>query len=137
MSHINGTMTASRYVSTLQQHLVPFLEDQPLALKYKFQQDNAPSHKANITLNFLKAECIQVLPSWPPYSPDLNVIENMWAYVKAKIGRESISTKQQLLLRVQEIWTGDEVKALCDRLIASMPRRIAQCIANKGGFIKY
>jgi hypothetical protein len=84
--HVDGTMTATRYVSTLKQHLIPFLENQPLALEYMFQHDNAPSHKATVTTQFLRAEAIPVLPSWPPYSPDLNVIENMWAYVKNVIG---------------------------------------------------
>ena len=41
-----------------------------------FQQDNAPTHKASIIKNFFRENEWEVL-DWPPYSPDLNIIENL------------------------------------------------------------
>ena len=42
------------------------------------QQDYAPVHTASIIKNFSLENEWQVL-DWPPYSPDLNIIENLWA----------------------------------------------------------
>jgi hypothetical protein len=134
---VSGTMTATKYVAILDEHLLPFLENQPLLQRYVFQQDNAPSHKARDTVAWLAANGVDVLDNWPPYSPDLNVIENMWAFLKTKIRRESITTKEILRARVQEIWSSPDIKDLCFRLTSSMPSRIAECIRNKGGYTKY
>ena len=135
---VTGTMNATKYVNILQQHLVPFLDAQPLANQpYKFQRDNAPCHKAQHTLAYLETEHVKVLDSWPPYSPDLSIIENMWAFLKMKLRRENITSKQQLQTRTMEIWASPEMKQLCSRLFSSMPTRIAKCIHSKGGYTKY
>ena len=46
-----------------------------------FMHDNAPSHIccARLTLGFLKKSLVKNATNmdWPPYSPDLNPIENM------------------------------------------------------------
>jgi hypothetical protein len=56
----------------LENYLVPFIDNQPLAIQYTLQQDNAPCHKARVTVNFLKDNAIDILENWHPYSPDLN-----------------------------------------------------------------
>jgi transposase len=30
---------------------------------------------------------IELLP-WPAYSPDMNIIENMWAHIKDQVGKK-------------------------------------------------
>ena len=77
LASIDGTMNCRNYVDTLDKYLVPFLENQPLAQHYVFQQDNAPCHKAGATMKFFKDNVVDVIVDWPPYSPDLNVIENI------------------------------------------------------------
>jgi hypothetical protein len=130
---VAGTMNATKYVNILQQHLVPFLDAQPLAHQpYIFQHDNAPCHKAIHTLAYLKTEGVEVLDSWPPYSPDLSIIEN-----KMKLRRENIISKQQLQTRTMEIWDSPEIKELCSRLFSSIPTRLETCIHSKGGYTKY
>jgi transposase len=89
-------VTARKYVKVLEDHLVPFMDNQPLAFRYVFQHDNAPCHRAKETTLFLKENCIDVLHKCPPYSPDLNVIENLWAYIKIKVRRENIASKENL-----------------------------------------
>jgi hypothetical protein len=137
LTSIDGTMNSTKYMHILDTYLVPFLENQPLANQYVFQQDNAPCHKARATVKFFRDNAIDVIGDWPPYSPDLNIIENVWAFMKMKLRRHSISSKEELRAHVQEVWNSNDTKALCGRLAASMQKRIQMCIISKGGYTKY
>jgi hypothetical protein len=58
---VNGMMTSARYVTILQQTVVPFLEERPLVEHWTFQHDNAPSHKAAMTKKFLAENAMNVI----------------------------------------------------------------------------
>ena len=61
--------------------------------KIYMQMDNARIHWTLDALRFYKKN-IGVI-DWPAYSPDLNPIENVWAYIKGKLsGKKFISMKQ-------------------------------------------
>ena len=53
-----------------------------------FQQDNAPVHTASAIKNFLLENEWEGL-DWPPYSPDLNSIENLSAIVKRRLAEQT------------------------------------------------
>jgi transposase len=102
-----------------------------------FQQDNAPCHKSASVTAMLQNEGVHVL-HWPPYSPDISPIENLWAIVKAKVHTYAFASKDELVAQVLHIWHNDEhVRDACIKLIDGMPRRIQACIAAKGGVMKY
>ena len=61
-----------------------------------FQQDNARLHAAKRTQQWLEnggQEHGFTVMKWPANSPDLNPIENLWAWVKIELHRRYSDTK--------------------------------------------
>lgn len=70
---------------------------------FLFQQDNAPPHRAKYTETFLKKNGVRVM-DWPPQSPDLNPIEQVWQWMAIQVQYKSFENTGQLTDYVFELW---------------------------------
>lgn len=101
------------------------------------QEDNAPWHTAKIVTNYLKNKKVARMV-WPPQSPDLNPIENLWKVIKDMISKRKhkVRNTKDMRLALKEVWPQIEPKFLL-KLCDSVPRRWDACLKNKGGATKY
>lgn len=129
---INGKLDKYRYREILENYLRPMLQPDSI-----FQQDNCPCHKADLLKQWFEAENITHL-NWPPQSPDLNIIENVWGIMASTIyanGKQFFS-KEDLKLAIIKCWDEFDQSSIMN-MFQSIPKRLVACINNKGGNIKY
>jgi transposase len=84
-------------------------------------EDGAPVHKAKLLASFLAKSKIDKIPNWPPQSPDLNPIENVWKVLKTNIQEhyhpKSVDGMQEVL---KQAWSNFPRQTLVN-ILASMP----------------
>lgn len=136
-------ITSDEYKSVLTTTLLPggkkFFSNKGIS-SWVVQQDNDPSHNVATTVvqswNTKHNSSVSILGAWPPNSPDLNPIENIWSYVQAKIDAVGCKTfddfKQAALHELKHV-----PASMLNNLYASMPKRMAKVIELDGGKTKY
>lgn len=138
------SITKTEYKEVLEKTLIPegtrIFRNVGIS-RWVFQQDNDPCHKAAAgiidTWNQQHSGVqVSLLSNWPGNSPDLNCIENLWAWAQAKVDAKGCKTIEEFKDCVIKTLHNVPQKYL-QGLVGSMGRRIKACIDNNGGKTKY
>ena len=104
--------------------------------KWVFLQENDPKHKARSTMQFLEGAVGDRIIPHPAYSPDLNVMEDLWSYLDRKVKAARIRTIQGLKRKLTQEWEDmgwHEIRLS----VESMPKRLQECIKLQGARTQY
>ena len=134
---VDRNINAIKYKNILEDNLWPVLARHFVNKPYRFQDDNAPVHRARILEEYKRDNEIRYI-TWPAQSPDLNIIENVWHRMKRSLEIRAIhiGTTDEHFTAVQDIWTNLSLEYVRN-LYSSLPNRIMSCIRNKGHLTKY
>ncbi len=135
---LEGNVNSKKYIDVLENFFLDEITECEVKLEDSiFQQDNASCHVSKETKMWFSEQNINLL-NWPPQSPDLNPIENLWNFLDSLLRKRQneISTKQDLkeviMEEVQKI-----PKEYILKLYKSMPRRLSELKKSKFDVINY
>eukprot|EP01133_Synstelium_polycarpum_P023726 gene23726-28447_t len=112
---IKNNLTAEKYKEILEENLLPFAKEK-MGPDWYFQQDGDPKHRSQLMMGVVRrlpyGKKLR-LPGWfslnkitllktPPYSPDVNPIEHLWAFVKCQLREKRFTSKDELWMNVQK-----------------------------------
>lgn len=125
-------LDADSYMNIIYKHLI---EQQPDSFD-RLLQDNAGQHKSLLTLDFLNNFNIELVPNYPPWSPELNPIEHVWGWMVTRIQQDFPANLSALKERVREAWTAipqeiirgyiSHLPTVCKQIIAANGRTILE-----------
>mgnify|MGYP002713239235 CR=1 FL=1 len=93
---VDGTVTATVFRDFLKRLI------QGMERKIYLVVDGHPTHKAKLVRTFVEANKDRIeLVILPPYSPELNPDELVWAHVKQRVGKKAVQTKEELINAVK------------------------------------
>ena len=136
--HQNRRFTESLYREFLQTKVFPWTRRTYGQRHWIFQQDGAPSHKAEETQNLIRDNVhefieVDISPQrnngeWSPNSPDLNVLDILKAEACAKPHQSIESLKKSLVAAWKKI-----PQEVIDRAVDAFPKKLQKCIDAGGG----
>jgi transposase len=130
-----GDLNSTLYRDILEHNLKPsYQRFFPRGL-WRFQQDNASPHYTADVNTWMHNHGVHIL-EFPPRSPDLNPIENIWHVLKYRVEHRNPRTAEEFETVVAEEYEAISAEE-CATLARSMHTRLLQCIQYQGHKTKY
>ncbi len=133
-----GTLDGEAYRELLAKALKDMKSLFQRGTQWVFQHDGASAHKDRLTNDWLRKHVPKFITSgpagkWPPNSPDLNWIEDLWGILKEKLKNNQKPPTNVAVLkrRLRKAWKEIPLVTL-QKCAASMPGRLQEVIQNKG-----
>jgi DDE superfamily endonuclease/Transposase len=95
-----------------------------------FLEDNDPKHSSRQVQTWLFSHGVQCI-DFPPHSPDLNPIENLWNDLKRRVEKHNPRNVEELQRHLHTEWHRTSKRFLA-KLSDSMPRRCKAVVQRKG-----
>jgi transposase len=131
----SNALDSTRHRDILRHNLVSTLKQFFPHGPWYFQQDNVRFHTTPETITFLHNKGITFL-EWPPWSPDLNPIENLWNVIKNRVYARFPQTLEEMEEYIREEWEATDLNFI-SHICLSMPRRLQLLLDNNGHKISY
>jgi len=112
-------LTSELYIKILRSRLAEMKKVFPEG--FYFMHDNDPKHKSRPVKEFAQKNLLEILP-WPSYSPDFNLIERVWAWLKKKIAADSVENITELKKSIKKHWKSIPTNYICN-LINTLLRK--------------
>lgn len=131
--------TAAEYTKMLDQKVIPAIEELFEGDSWRFYQDLAPWHTAQLTQEF----CQETMPGFfsrhevPPRSPDLNPQESINGEIQQAIALAEPKTAAELEAAFFKAYREATTPAKLANIFASMPARCQAVIEAKGKMTRY
>jgi hypothetical protein len=123
-------MIGTRYRQVLEDKLVFFMNQHGTTY---FFQDGAPCHRSKVVKDWFAGKLNIELIKWPGNNPDLNPIENVWAWMKVQLKDTSPTNLEQLKDEILKLWViRMEDSAYLKNLMEYMPQRLQEEIEQGG-----
>jgi DDE superfamily endonuclease len=137
-----GSMNSEKYDAVILNNIQAFIQAHE-GEHYIWMQDNASCHRSKATQANLRARRIPTI-LWPRYSPDLNLIEHVWNWMKNYIQRRYYAAyydaakvpKERLRAIIWEAWEAVP-DSYIQTLFNSWWSRCQAVIDAQGGPTKY
>ena len=128
---LDGNQDSADYTTMLEKHMVPWA-DTVHPNNWIFQKDNASIYASRHSIKWFS------LLEWPARSPDLNPIENLWAFLVRRINadKKHYSSVYELKEAIKKAWDNTNSLVLL-KLIRSMPKRCEGVMTANGAKTKY
>ena len=137
LTAVEGNINSAKYIDILDKNLWPvvvwyFEEKEYLSMDY-----DAPVHIAHTVKNYKDQNEVTSI-EWPAQSPYLNIIENIWLYMKRELQKFAvdIATKNDLLGEIHSVWRNIELDYIRN-LYQSITDHLDNVIKMKGRLTKY
>ena len=136
---IHGRLNSHSYLENiLKERILPYKEEHDNMI---LVADNCPTHNAHICRDFLATHRIDTI-KWPPQSPDINPIENVWRILKDEVGCLNdlkYNDHEKLIIRIKQAWSRIKQTRMesLRKMYRGMQRRLQAVIDAKGAQTKW
>lgn len=96
-----------------------------------FQQDGARPHVHSSIKPYIEHRGVSLMEDWPPYSPDLNIIEEVWPLLNERISAQKPKTLDDLQRAIVTGWNSISQTTI-NKFVGSFRTKLERCVKSGG-----